>query len=1007
MRKLADLLLKRSLLFIVLIFTVSVVGVYTFLTIDQREIPETEVNLINVITAWPGADKDDIEENVTNIIETEMFSISDIEDVSSVSEDNVSVLTLSLSDGSTPDNVLNDVNNLVQSISGDLPENAAQPEVESITNAFPLLSYQIHSDSFENLEAVRGDVESLKQEIIQMNGVDSVTIKGYRESAYEIQLDWDALAEEQLNPNEIMNEIDLSLSPVILGQDVEDEEIIRLAFEDETALETLEQVRVGENKVPLLDIASIESVESTPDDIVQYNGSDAISFTVFLSSGEDVPSVSENIEAVINDGFDSMPDNVTVDNISSERENVEDIFVGLYTSLLIAVIAVIIGTSIGLSLFGSITVMVTVLISIFIGFIPIPLIGVDLNQISVIGLIIALGILVDDSIVVNDNIERRFTLGESKGDAIYNGVKEVAPSVIASTAAIVFTFSPLLFLSGANGDFIKALPSILISTMIVSTVLALTFIPAMRQIIPVKKVPEHPGLLGKVFTWGSRIYADKVLPKVLKRPLLTFLAILIVTLLSVGLVRFTPFEFFPEADRSEVTIDLIFDEGQTIEKTHEDTQEILDHLLSEIDHVKGSSIFTGDGLPNLFGASLDQSGENTAQIALQIDKEKMSASATINEYEEPLRDAFPDAKIFMSTIIQGPPASAPITVEFFEDDLETLREETAALTEQLEESGDIVTSSIGSPVETLQYSIDYDALEENGISISQVKNELNMISEGIPMQEIIEDGSSKELSLKYADEFNLDNVDIVNIEDGRPEMYPLSDFVTVSETEDTPAIQHKNGERTAELQVYTADEAATESLINEFSDGLDGSTELIVGGESSDQTDFFVEIGILFSVILILVYLVIAFEFNSLVLPLIIVFSIFLAISGGIIGLFVTQTPISFLGIMGMVSLTGIVVRNAIVLIDFIEMRRKDGSVDDIYTAIYESGRARFKPIILTTVTSILALIPVAFSGDVLFEPLAVTVIAGLAFSTLLSMIATPALYYFYYKFRYGKKSKG
>src|SRR5699024_7707963 len=339
------------------------------------------------------------------------------------------------------------------------PENAAQPEVESITNAFPILSYQIHSGSFEDLEAVRGDVESLQQEIIQLSGVDSVTIKGYRESEYEIQLDWDALSEEQLNPNEIMNEIDLSLSPVVLGQDVQDDEIIRLSFEDKTALEVLEEVRIGEDRVPLLDVASIESVESTPADIVQYNGEDAISFTVFLSSEEDVPSVSESVESVINERFDSMPDSVTVDNISSERENVEDIFIGLYTSLLIAVIAVIIGTSIGLSLFGAITVMLTVLISIFIGLIPIPWMGVDLNQISVIGLIIALGILVDDSIVVNDNIERRFTLGDSKGDAIYNGVKEVAPSVIASTAAIVFTFSPLLLLSGANGDFIKALPS--------------------------------------------------------------------------------------------------------------------------------------------------------------------------------------------------------------------------------------------------------------------------------------------------------------------------------------------------------------------------------------------------------------------------------------------------------------------------------------------------------------------------------------------------------------------
>src|SRR5699024_8212573 len=164
MKKLADLLLQRSLLFIVLIFTLSIVGVYTFLTIDQREIPETEVNLINVVTAWPGANKDDIEQNITNIIETEMFSIEDIEDVTSVSEDNVSVITLSLSDDSTPDNVLNDVNNLVQGISSSLPENAAQPEVESITNAFPLLSYQIHSDSFDNLESARDDIENRSEE---------------------------------------------------------------------------------------------------------------------------------------------------------------------------------------------------------------------------------------------------------------------------------------------------------------------------------------------------------------------------------------------------------------------------------------------------------------------------------------------------------------------------------------------------------------------------------------------------------------------------------------------------------------------------------------------------------------------------------------------------------------------------------------------------------------------------------------------------------------------------
>src|SRR5699024_11026252 len=201
------------------------------------------------------------------------------------------------------------------------------------------------------------------------------------------------------------------------------------------------------------------------------------------------------------------------------------------------------------------------------------------------------------------------------------------------------------------------------------------------------------------------------------------------------------------------------------------------------------------------------------------------------------------------------------------------------------------------------------------------------------------------------EEYEIDNVDIVSMGGGETETFPLTDFVNLEESEDTKYIQHSNGERAAELSVYADDEEAVNSIIDSYSADTSDGTEITTGGESSEQTDFFIEIGILFSVILVLVYLVIAVEFNSVVMPLIIVFSIFLAFSGGIIGLFVTQTPISFLGIMGMVSLFGIVVRNAVVLIDFIEARSKDIAFD-IQQAIYDSGRARFKPIALTTITS-------------------------------------------------------
>jgi multidrug efflux pump subunit AcrB len=178
MKKLYEILLGRSLLFIILIFTVSILGAYTFLTIEQREIPETEVNLVNVTTAWPGADKSDMETNVTNIIESELFNVEDIEDVSSVSQDDISVITLQLSDDGNPDDVLNDVNNVVSGIASDLPENAAEPEVESLSNNFPLLSYQVHSEDVQNLDGIRDDLEKLEQEVTQMDGVDSVTLKG-------------------------------------------------------------------------------------------------------------------------------------------------------------------------------------------------------------------------------------------------------------------------------------------------------------------------------------------------------------------------------------------------------------------------------------------------------------------------------------------------------------------------------------------------------------------------------------------------------------------------------------------------------------------------------------------------------------------------------------------------------------------------------------------------------------------------------------------------------------
>src|SRR5699024_3915734 len=992
--------MKRSLLLIILVITIALTGVYTFLTIENREIPEVEVNIINITTPWPGADRADVETSITNVIESDIFGIEGIENVSSVSQDDISVVTLELSDGAEPDQVENDINNLVSQVSGNLPENAAQPQVDSVSNAFPLLSYIIQSENGDGLEDLKSQVDDLALNVTQMEGVNNVTVQGYDDQTVNINLDRETLEDNQITPDQIIQEIDQSFNPVVLGTQEEDTESIRLSFQDTAPLETFENIRVGDDDTPLTNIAEIELVPEEREDIIEHMGEEGVAFTVFLSPGEDVPSTSENVEAVVEQHTDQFADNIEVSVISSERESVEDIFTGLYVSLLIALVAVIIGTSLGLSFIGSAAVMITVVLSILIGLIPLPWLGVDLNQISVIGLIIALGILVDDSIVVNDNIERRLVAGDSRLDAMYNGVREVAPSVIASTIAIVLAFSPLLFLSGANGDFISALPSILITTMIVSTVLAIFLVPAIRYLVGTKKVPQDAGIFGKTFTKVSNWYANKLIPKFIKRPVITFSIVLVIALLSLGLFRFTPFEFFPEADRSEVTVDIIYDNGQTIEETHDRANEIVDYLNDTVDNLEGATLFTGEGLPNLFGASLDQTGSHTAQLALFIDKEQMSASEVIETYEEDLREEFPEAKIFMDTIVQGPPEGAPITLDLSNDDLDILEQDLDTVRGALEDEGAIVTSNLGQPVETVNYSIDESALEDAELFVSQVKNELTLIGQGIPVQEIIVDDEQIQSNMKYADEYNIEDIEIIKFSGEEPETFPLDDFVNLEETNEYQAIAHDDGDRQVAAEVYNLEEEKVEEIMDGLSSDIDESTETIVVGEATDQTDFFIEIGVLFAVIVVLVYLVISFECNSLVLPLLIVFSIFLSISGGFIGLFVTQTPLSFMGVVGMVSLAGIVVRNAVVLIDFIEQRRKENNID-INEAIIESGRARLRPIILTTITTIIALLPVALGGDALFEPLAVTIIAGIAFSSLLSLIVTPSLYMIYYKIKY------
>ncbi|WP_298830627.1 efflux RND transporter permease subunit [uncultured Planococcus sp.] len=1002
-------ILERSKLFIFLILILSIIGAYTFLTLPQREIPETPSSLVLVSTILPGAGPEEVETSITNPLEREIQKVDGISSMQSISSNSASIITLELEDGENPDELINSIQQQTGSAASGFPDTAQEPTVEKLDLTFPLVSYMFYGDE-EELATMDNALSDLSDQVEAVSGVAGTTVKGLNTQQVLIELDSEELAANNLQPFEVLESLQQANQPLSLGTHDNGNEQVTLTIQQSEGIEKLEQLQVGGAAVPLADVATIETVDQETADIVTFEGEPAISYTVFLQTEQDVPSVDENVSEVIEEFTETLPAGVQAEKYESQADNVNTIFDSLYVSLAIAVLAVLIVTTAGLTLYGAFAVALTVLASVLIGMIPIPFMGVDLNQISVIGLIIAIGILVDDSIVVNDNIQRRYKLGDSPLNGAITGVREVYPSIISSSLAIVVTFSPLLLLSGGNGAFIKALPSILITTILASTVLSITLVPMMQYLKTkrrAKKISDTPGFLGKPLEKIALFYSNKVLRSVLKRPILVGVGGLLVATGLLSLALFTPFEFFPAADREEVTMDVRLAEGTTIEETNAFLTDLTEQVASEDGNVAETAIFSGEGLPNLFSASMDNAGGNTGQVAFRIDRESTTAADFISKWQPELRDRFPEAEIFLDTIVQGPPVGAPVTVDIKGEDTEELESLRNVLKEQMLENGaTIVTDNLGDPVPAIEYVPNQDALQENSIALSSVTNQLQLLTQGVPLYTIYEGQMPYEVYLKQSgiedgEPIDLSQFDVPSLaEQGPPQLVPMDELLTAEETDRLAQIPHKQADRSITLRAFgEVDDFESKMLdvVDAERDSLPEGYELSTGGENSDQEAFFAEIGVLFLVVLLLVYLVIAFQFKSFSLPFLVLIAVYLGISGAILGLFLTQTPLSFLGVMGIVSLTGIVVRNAVVLIDFVEARRLSGDFD-IKEAIIESGYARIKPILLTSITSIIALVPVALSGDPLFEPLAVTIIAGLAFSSLFTLVMIPSLYLVFYR---------
>ncbi|KAB2953284.1 efflux RND transporter permease subunit [Heliorestis acidaminivorans] len=1007
-----------------------VLGILSFTQTPKQESPDIVVTIATVTTPYPGAHPEKVEQTVTRIIEERINEISGIKYIQSHSKPGLSSIIVELNPDEDPKPKFDEMRNKVRDAERDLPAEAHQPIINDDLNRIYAQTLNITAPSREELYSLRDTLRSWRDQLRTLPNVSNVTLTGLPEQEVHITLDMQKIHNYGIPWGAVSNAVQNFNEKVPLGEVKTEQRVYELVLTDVQEVDEFNNVLVWrtQNGTPiyLRDIATVELTTEDSYTRAYHNGLPAISLSISGETGSDIPSLQKQIDDMMAYLEGDLPVWAGLSSLYSQKERVDELFSNLTGSLFFAVIAVMLVCMLGMNVPSVIVVAMAIPIAIGMAFIPLGFLGITLNQISFIAIIIVLGILIDDAVVVNDNIERRLQVFKDNPlDSSIKGVKEVAISIFTANLATICAFAPLLFLTGNIGNFIKPVPIIIILAMLSSMIMSLSVVPIFRQWYESRQIERQqrqqiqqiqkrkaPGILGDKIEKLSKWYANKLMPILVRHPKRTATVGLLIGAMAYGLAIFTPIELFPTDDRSEMIVNVRTPAGTSLEETERIANEASKWILEQ-PGVKVAATYAGSIAPKMFsGDTGEGSGDNVAQIIVRVDKKLLSTRESVREWEEYFKHHYPQASIVPEELMAGPPVGAPVSIRVFGEDIETLRsisQEIQEIVKSVQGTFDI-KDTFG--VERYALNFDVDRAQMNQLMVQEIdlSRTIRLVSEGLKVTEF-DTGQELIDVVLFSNRQGQDPLAAIQhltVTNTRGEQIPLYQVSKIEPDFTLASIYRYNLSRAVTITGDVRERTATE-VMNEIIPQLDQMNfppgyRYEIAGETSEQTDVFVEIFQLFIVVVFLIIILMALQFYSLSLPILILSTIFLAFAGSLLGLFITQTPIGFMTMMGAMSLSGIVVRNGIILVEFIEQARRSGqSLDD---AVISACEARLRPILLTSFTAIAGLMPLVLSGDVLFKPMAVAIISGLFFSTMLTLMLLPSLYILLDRVRRGREKE-
>lgn len=995
----------------------AVFGIFSLMNTSLANFPDFDANVVLVMSSYPGASASDIENNLTKVLENTLNGVEDLKDITSRSKENVSIVVLEFEYGTDIDEACNNIRDKLDLVNSSLPDGASVPVLFKFgMDDMPVLILSAKADkSLMGLDKILDD--KLVTPLGRVKGVGTVSVSGAPEREIHVYCDPNKLEAYGLSVSGISQVIAAENRNIPSGSiDIGAESFtlrVEKEFKDPSELmDIVVSTRNGQT-VYLRDVATvIDGLEEKSQESFT-NGERAAMIAIQKQSGANTVNVIKSVKEKLKTIEPTLPSDVKITTVVDSSTNILNTLNSLKETIIITLLVVMLVVYIFLGRWrATFIIVLSIPIALLGSLIYLYATGNTLNIISMSALSIAIGMVVDDAIVVLENVSTHLERGEKPTEAAVHGTSEVGISVIASTLTMLCVFLPLTMVSGMAGIMFKQLGWIVSIIMIISTTAALTLVPMLCSRMLSNKPKNgrlHRAIFDNVEKFLNKIsdgYAKIIGWCMVYRKTVIFSGFAVFVAVLVLLGPSVKTEYFPHSDEGRLTVSIELPVGTEQTVTGEFAKDFAARLRSEIPEIQVLQYRFGQASTDNVWGSMQSNGSYIISMNINLgsmEDRKRSSSEIADIIRKDLRE-YPEVKKgTVSEGMGGVGGAASVTLEIYGYDFDETDRVAKDIQGKMLDNENFTQVVLSRDDYTPEYQVDFDRtkLALNGLNSTTAAAAFSAAMNGSVGSFYREEGEEYNIRVIYDRKFRTSTQDIENIIVYTPagKAVRIKDLGTVVESKVPPTIERKNRERYITVTGIVAtghalsEAVATTNAIIKTTD-IPNNISTDISGDFEDQQSMFLNLVVLMALIIILVYMVMASQFESFMSPFVIMFSVPFAFTGVILGLWATNTALGVMAMIGIIILLGIVVKNGIVLIDYtILMRERGMSVVD---ASVTAARSRLRPILMTTLTTVLGMVPMAVGrgeGSELWRSLGMTVCWGLTISTLVTLVLIPTIY--------------